>query len=171
MANLYMMLGYPGAGKTTIAAVIQRLTGATHLNSDVIRLELFPQPDFTQAEHDKLYQEINRRTAELLTAGKDVIYDANLNRKMHRQEKYDLCRQIGARPLLIWVQIAKPTAKQRRIDDTASHKLVPRHEDPATMFDRLVDVFEEPDADEPYVVLDGTNPDESTIKAMLALAA
>jgi predicted kinase len=165
-----MMLGYPGAGKTTIAKMVQQITHAVHLNSDEIRLELFPHPTFTQVEHDQLYQELNRRTRELLEAGKDVIYDANLNRKIHRQEKYDLCKAINAQPVLLWVQTAKPVAKQRRIEDQEAHQFVPQHEDPASMFDRLVDVFEEPAANEPYIAIDGTGPNEQYIRDRLSQA-
>lgn len=165
--KLYMMLGYPGAGKTTVSLMIQELTGAVHLNSDVIRLELFPQPTFTQDEHDKLYKEINARTEKLLKQGKDVIYDANLNRYKHRQEKYELCKKVGAQPLLLWIRTAKPIARQRRIDDTRSHHLVPTHEDPGSMFDRLVGVFEEPTTDEPYIQIDGNHVTPNDIRQLL----
>ena len=169
MSTLYMMLGYPGAGKTTVSTYLQKLTGAEHLNSDKLRLQLFPKPTFSQAEHDRLYEELNTQTAELLTAGKDVIYDANLNRRIHRQEKYDLCQQVGAKPVLIWVQTAKPLAKERRLDDAASHRLVPAKEDPASMFERLVDVFEEPGPEEPYTTIDGTLVTEESLKHRLGL--
>src|SRR5690554_3920729 len=111
--TLYLMLGYPGAGKTTTAKIVSKLTGATHLASDKIRLELFPQPKFTPEEHRQLYETIDRRTKELLQQGKSVIYDANLNRYIHRREKYDICRQTSAQPVLLWVQASSELARQR----------------------------------------------------------
>jgi len=165
--KLYMLLGYPGAGKTTTSTFIQEITGAVHLNSDTVRLELFPHPTFTQKEHDALYKELNTRTKKLLKQGKDVIYDANLNRRKHRQEKYDLCQEVGAQPLLLWVRTAKPLAKQRRVADAESHHLVPTHEDPSSMFDRLVGVFEEPTTDEPYIQVDGTKVTRDYIRQLL----
>src|SRR5215207_7043841 len=101
MPTLYLMFGYPGAGKTTTAEAIATLTGAVHLSSDKVRLELFPRPAFSQAEHDALYKTLNLRTEELLRQGKDVVYDANLNRYQHRKEKYDICQQTGATPKLL----------------------------------------------------------------------
>ena len=166
--TLYLMLGYPGAGKTTTAEVIANLTGATHLASDRIRLQMFQKPTFSAEEHATLYHEIDRMTEELLTQGKDVIYDANLNRYQHRKEKYDICNRTGATPVLVWVQADKNLAKSR-----ASHfnrfQLWPKHETPDQMFDRIADLIEEPKPTEPYKVVDGTKVTEEYIKDLLAL--
>src|SRR5690554_6388520 len=113
MPILYMMFGYPGAGKTTTAEIIANLTGAVHLSSDKVRLELFPEPTFSQSEHDQLYAELDRRTEALLREGRDVIYDANLNRREHRQEKYVIFRRAYATPQLIWVLSEREVARQR----------------------------------------------------------
>ena len=115
---LYMMMGYPGAGKTTTAQLIAKLTGAVHISSDKMRLALFPKLEFTPEEHQILYKELDHITKELLKAGKDVIYDANLNRLIHRKEKYDVCRKVGAKPELIWVQTDKKVAKKRAMHDS-----------------------------------------------------
>jgi hypothetical protein len=155
MATLYLMLGYPGAGKTTTAEVIRELTGALHLSSDKLRHELFDQPGFTQPEHDALYKELDARAEALLAQGRDVIYDANLNRYQHRWDKYQICARAGAKPVLVWVQTPKDLAKQRA---TAMHRLhlAPADETLSQLFDRIAGIIEEPVPDEPYTAIDGT---------------
>lgn len=156
MPTLYLMLGYPGAGKTTTAKVLADLTGAIHLSSDQIRLELFNKPTFSQQEHDELYQYLDKRTEELLAEGKSVIYDANLNRYQHRKEKYSICKRTGASPVLIWVQTPKNLAKERATHETRTH-LIPKQETAGQMFERIANIIEEPSDNEPYEIIDGTS--------------
>jgi len=164
--TLFLMLGYPGAGKTTAATFIAKLTGAVHLSSDQIRLELFPKPTFSTQEHQQLYAAIDAKTKQLLSEGKSVIYDANLNRYIHRQEKYEICRQTGATPILVWLQVPKATAKERASHISRLH-LWPNHESPERMFDRIAEVIEKPKDDEPCIALDGTKVDEVYVREKL----
>jgi predicted kinase len=166
--TLYLMLGYPGAGKTTTAHVIATITGAVHLSSDKLRLELFPEPTFSETEHLRLYRELDKRTLELLLAGKSVIYDANLNRFQHRLEKYAIAKVTGSRVVLIWVQTSAAVAKQRA-GDLSRAKLWRPDEQPDQMFDRLVGVFEEPSQDEEYVTMDGIIITSDYVRAQLGL--
>jgi predicted kinase len=166
--TLYLMLGYPGAGKTTAADIISELTGAEHLASDIVRLELFPFPKFTDDEHDTLYKTLDERTKALLLDDKNVIYDANLNRFQHRKEKYDICDETGALAVLIWIQTAKDIAKQRAAHKSRA-KLWHADETPHAMFDRLVDVFEEPGLDEPFIAMDGTKITSDYVREVLGL--
>lgn len=152
---LYLMFGYPGAGKTTTAKIIEQVTGAVRLSSDEVRLELFPNPVFSEAEHTALYDELNKRTEDLLSSGTSVIYDANLNRYEHRAEKYNICHQTGATAQLIWLHTARELAKSRAVENSRSH-LWPREERPETMFDRIADVVELPTESETPIELDGT---------------
>ena len=71
---LYLMVGYPGSGKTTAALMIHELTGAVHLWADKIRRERFGQPTYSHEENVELYNHINELTAELLRAGNSVIF-------------------------------------------------------------------------------------------------
>ncbi len=168
MAMLYLMLGYPGAGKTTTAKVICDLTGAEHLSSDEVRLKLFPHPSFSEAEHATLYHYLDKQTEELLAQGKDVVYDANLNRFRHRKEKYDICARLDAKPVLLWIQTPKELAKVRAAHNSRIH-LWPQNETPQEMFERISRVIEEPHPDESYIVIDGTKVTLEYIREKLRL--
>lgn len=168
MTKLYMMMGYPGAGKTTTAKVISELTGAEHISSDATRLKMFPHPSFSDSEHAQLYRLLDKRTEEYLQAGKDVIYDANLNRYRHRKEKYEICVRNGIQPVLIWVQTPKELAKARA---TGPHRanLVPDNESPHEMFERISRVIEPPYPDEMHISIDGTKITPDYVRQQLGL--
>jgi predicted kinase len=169
--TLYLMLGYPGAGKTTAAEVIAAQTGAVHLASDKIRLEMFPDPQFTEEEHRQLYQAIDNRTEELLKEGKSVIYDANLNRYIHRKEKYDICAQTGAKPVLVWIRTAEPIAKQRATEDGDGDLKRPYGNLAVSTFERLAREIEPPNHKEkPFMVeMDGTKISPEYVQQVLQL--
>jgi predicted kinase len=167
--KLYLMLGIPGAGKTTAATIIAELTGAVHMSSDEIRLKLYPHPAFTEHEHTTVYRELNREVERLLAAGKSVVYDANLNRYRHRDEKYQIAAKTKAKTVLIWVKAPEELAKQRRVEEVNRHHLVPPTEDPVSMFHRIVRVFEPPRPNEPYFELDGTAITPDYVRERLGL--
>ncbi len=161
-------MGYPGAGKTTISKVIHELTGAKHLSSDNTRFQLFKNPSFSPEEHEALYKALDAQTEKLLSEGKDVIYDANLNRLQHRHEKYDICQRTGASSVLVWVKTPLELAKQRAVTEHRLH-LVPRDETLASMFERIAGIIEEPAGDEPYVEIDGSNVSKQMVADSLNL--
>ena len=164
---LYLMLGYPGAGKTTAAEIISSLTGAVRLSSDAIRLQLFRQPNFSEAEHHALYDAIDNKTEKLLGAGISVIYDANLNRRIHRQEKYDICKRANATPILVWVQTPRAMAKQRATKQATHDPKRPYGNMTVQVFERLVSQIEQPDDDEPTLSLKGVNLTPRIVKQKL----
>lgn len=154
--TLYLLFGYPGSGKTSTAKLLQAQTGAIHLSSDQLRLQLFPKPSFSQPEHDELYRQLDKQTEELLASGQSVIYDANLNRRQHRDEKYAIAKRTGAAYQLLWVQTPRPQARDRATD-SSRHHLIPPNETAGQMFDRIADLIENPGIDEPTRVIDGQN--------------
>ncbi len=158
--TLYMMLGYPGAGKTTIAEHIATATGAVHLNSDRFRLHLFREPKFTQEEHDLIYRALDYQAELLLASGVSVIYDANLNLYIHRKSKYDIAKRAGATAKLIWVRTDEPLAKRRAVEEADGNPRRPYGNMSPRLFNRLVRAIEVPREDEPVIELSG-GPDMS----------
>ena len=153
--KLYLLLGLPGSGKTTAASTLAELTGAVHLSSDSFRLSLFENPTFTQEEHDSLYKMLDYMCELLLKSGTSVIYDANLNRYIHRQQKYALAKKLKVTTQLFWLQVHRDLAKERRLS-TQHPMLVPKKESAHDLFERVADVFEAPSKSEKYTALDGT---------------
>jgi predicted kinase len=164
--TLFLMFGYPGAGKTTAAKLISELTGATRLSSDDLRIELFPKPTYTEAEHSTVYKTLDQRVEQLLSEGKSVVYDANLNRYVHRAEKYAIAKKTNVRPVLIWVKVPRDFSKERAVI-RGHHHLVPEDETFESMFERVANTLEEPSSDEPVYTLNGTYLTPDTISEML----
>jgi hypothetical protein len=129
---------------------------------------MFSQPRFNQPEHEILYRTLNYASELLLADGVSVVYDANLNRYQHRQEKYEICARTGAVPMLVWVQTPKDIAKERAVHDSRGH-LIPPNETASDMFDRIAGVIEEPHPSEHAVLLDGTQLSEAYVRRQLNL--
>lgn len=164
--TLHLLMGLPGAGKTTLAKTLQKITKAARLSSDDYRLIIYPEPTFSQKEHDNLYGLIDHSVEHLLEAGHDVIYDANLNRKTHRQEKYNLAKKYDSNTILWWVKTPKELAKKRRIDEQ-DHTLLPEGETSENMFERIASIIEVPKSDEPYIEIDGQSITAHVVKEAL----
>lgn len=154
--TLFLMLGYPGAGKTTVSELIAQQSRAVHLSSDKFRLHMFPKPDFGQPEHDAVYGALDYMTELFLAHGLSVIYDANLNRYRHRKDKYDICERAGASAVLLWLQTPHDLAKQRAtelgMNDPARR---PYGNLDKGVFDRLAREIEPPHDDERVIKIDG----------------
>ncbi|HVX56760.1 MAG TPA: ATP-binding protein [Candidatus Saccharimonadales bacterium] len=164
---LYLMIGYPGAGKTTVAEIIHDATGAVHLWSDIERHKLFGHPTHSEEESVKLYDELNRRAGELLAAGQSVVFDTNFNFRTDRQKLRDIADRHGADTLAIWVQVPKEVARERVVSAgqvrNGYHTAMSEER-----FDRIVSKLEPPTADENFIKIDGTKLDRQTVLRLLS---
>jgi predicted kinase len=167
--TLYLMLGYPGAGKTTAAEAIARLTGAVHLSSDAFHVAVFPEQTFSKEEHTLRYRTLDYVTELLLRSGVSVIYDANMNRYIHRLEKYRICEKYGVKPKLIWVKAPEPTARVRATVEGEDDPKRPYGNLDETTFNRLVRNIQPPRGDEPCIEIDGTKITDDYVAAQLGL--
>lgn len=166
---LYLMLGYPGAGKTTAAELIGQLTGAVHVWADQRRHELFQPVRHSQDESLKLYEILNTEVEGLLTEGKSVIFDTNFNYYRDRQHLRQLAAGCGAEVRLVWVQAPLELARERATKLPIKHDHRIWGNMPVDDFERLAGQLEPPHADEPFVTLDGQHITAADVKKALKL--
>ena len=163
---LYLMVGYPGAGKTTVARVINDYNGATHLWADAERHKLFPEPTHSKEESEQLYDKLNAAAAYLLANGKSVIFDTNFNFLADRQKLRDIAVDQGADARIIWVDTPVDIAKKRAVhtNDTRNGYARTMTEE---QFDTIVSKLEPPTKDEKIIKIDGTKLDAESVTRLL----
>ena len=74
--RLVVVCGLPGVGKTTVAERIADHVDGRIRRTDVIRKELFDDPEYTDAETEAVYTELLDRARDDIDAGDAVVLDA-----------------------------------------------------------------------------------------------
>ena len=170
-ATLYLLVGYPGSGKTTTSQVIHDRTGAVHIWADYERRAMFGEPTHSITESHKLYDHLNKSTEILLADNQSVIFDTNFNFRKDRDRLRQLAEKYDASNVLIWIKLSKPLARKRAM--SSIHAADNNYRDPMTTteFNRITNHLEAPGTDENPTILDGTLLSPDYISAQLKLPA
>lgn len=110
---LIIVCGLPGSGKSSLSIELSKLFSAVHLNSDVIRKTLFPKPEYTKEEKERVYLEMAREAQNLLNSGKNVVLDATFFQKRFRDMMRELVEKCGGEIYIIWCVLGEHKIKGR----------------------------------------------------------
>ncbi|MEI7682928.1 MAG: ATP-binding protein [Candidatus Saccharibacteria bacterium] len=160
---LYLLVGYPGSGKTTVSKLIHDKTGAVHLWADQIRKERFIKPNYGHAENTELYNYMNEETARLLSSGQSVIFDTNFNFFADRQRLRSIAKKNDAKTAIIWVKAPLAIAKKRATSQAHNQDSRVLGNMSDLDFERLSGHLEEPRPEENPIIVDGTVNNENLI--------
>lgn len=166
--KLYLLVGYPGAGKTTVSKLIASRTGAIHLWADVERHKLFGEATHSHAESLKLYEYLNNEAEKLLAAGHSVVFDTNFNFRADRDMLREIADRHGAETVVVWISVPKAEAKKRvvnKIDSRNGYKIGMTE----TQFDSITSKLEPPAEDENVIKIAGSKFDRESIIQLLGL--
>ena len=167
--TLYLMLGFPGAGKTTTSKLIHELTGAVHLWADHERREMYGTPTYSHEENLHLYDRLNTETEQLLRSGKSVIYDTNFNYHKDRELMRAIAERAKAQTVLIWLHVPEHIALERATDTTNHESTRVLGNMPPETFRHIVGNLEKPENNERAVILDGTKITKEYVAEKLGL--
>ncbi|MEW5736961.1 MAG: AAA family ATPase [Thermodesulfobacteriota bacterium] len=130
---LFAVMGLSGSGKSSVARELARLTGASLLQSDVIRKEIFRVPrterrldDYGQGLYnpratERTYAELFSRAEALLARNTSVILDATFLQSVHRETAFSLGRKFGADFYGAWCSCPEDETR-RRLESRTSQK-------------------------------------------------
>ena len=163
---LYLMLGYPGAGKTTVAQRIVEKSGAVHIWTDLERHKMFGKPTHSEEESRQLYETLNQRVERLLGEGKSVVFDTSFNHRSDRKLLREIASRHGADTVVVWLTTPIDLARRRAV-----HADVVRNNYDFNMtgeqFDQIAGRLETPAKDEKVIKIDGAKPNFKKLKLAL----
>lgn len=148
--SLILLVGIPGAGKSTYASnYIKQNANTIHLSSDAMRAELYGDESI-QGNPADVFSLMQQKAVEALNNGKDVIYDAtNITRK-DRAGIIGVCPKFAKIEChIIWAPIEECIKRDAERDRTVGKEVI----------DRMLKRFQAPYYDEGIDVIKINSPD------------
>ena len=112
---LAVVCGLPGVGKTTVAKRVAGHVDGEILRTDVIRKELFDDPEYSEAETEAVYAELIRRARDRVASGSSVVLDATFADARFRDDVREVGDRVADEFDLLEVECDE-TVVERRIE-------------------------------------------------------
>ncbi len=162
-----MLVGLPGAGKSTLAAALaERLPGARVLDKDQVRHALFAPCDYTSAERDVVFAALLDAARYHLGRGRLVIFDGlTFSRRAQVAAAEAVAEEAGAFVAVIVCDVPVEVAIERcEADALAGNGHLASNRD-GELVRRVAAEMEEPSGD--YLTLDMTGDPEGLVAQAL----
>jgi predicted kinase len=111
--GLVILVGLPGAGKSSFARALKARLPVAVLDSDALRTALFPQPQHKEAENKRLFPAIHVLVERLLKGGVSVVMDATNLKEANRRPLYRMAAANGTRLVLVRVWAPVRVVRER----------------------------------------------------------
>lgn len=156
--TLFLLMGYPGSGKTYFSKHLSQTLHIPRLNSGIsgqgIREFMYQDKlDGWPENNEQVYGALRYAANQILAVGHDVLFDASNSNVQDRGRLYDIASFNNARALIIWLDVPVETARRRAVSRDSAEET---SKVPHTHFDKLVSRFQVPQDNEVYIKIDGT---------------
>ncbi len=161
--HLFMLLGYPGSGKTHFAKQLAERMNIVRLNADATRVAAMgtiqKAREFDQETgllNSIVFGMIDYATAQILESGNSVICDYQHNERSFRDKRALLASEHNAKPIIIWLKAPRDVAilrgaKREELLDQRQHSI----EKMEALVEKYANLIEEPGHDELVIEIDG----------------
>jgi predicted kinase len=158
---LVILCGLPGTGKSFLARRLADQLPALIVESDLVRKQLFPQPDYSFEESRYTHRVAHLLIEDALQKGFNVISDATNLAEWHREALLRIAQRTHAR--FVIVQITAPgTVIQERLTRRRTDRAPHDHSDATwQVYEKLKPAFE-PIAG-PHLVIDTSGDLEAAL--------
>jgi len=110
---LVVVCGLPGAGKTTVAGDVVDRLDAVRIRTDVVRKDLFDDPEYSEAETDAVYRTVVDRADAVLDDGEHVVLDGTFRERGFRTPAYAAARDHGVDCAVLKVEADDAVVRER----------------------------------------------------------
>ena len=111
--------GLPGTGKSYFCRRLGQRLPYPILESDALRKALFPSPNYSLRESNRLFRACHLLIEELLRKGIPLIFDATNLMERNRERLYHIADSAGAKLIVVRVE-APPELVRQRLKDRLS---------------------------------------------------
>ena len=153
--HVIIMVGIPGAGKTTFAENFAKTFHAPYINPRSIS-------DLTGIDDEATERVTKLLFDELLKTRHTLIYEGSTFAKVQREALETMIIKAGYKPLLVWVQTDPFESKRRATKKGAGTSPIS-----ASAFDALVAQFQNPTEKEKPVVISGKHTYTTQLRTVL----
>ena len=108
---LLILCGLPGTGKSSLSKKLATKFKATHLNSDVIRKELFKERTYSEEEKEQVYAKLFELAELELIKENNVILDGTFYRDFYRKKIVSLAKKLKI--LFYFIECTLPSSVVR----------------------------------------------------------
>lgn len=160
--HVIVMVGIPGAGKSTFAEHFAETFNAPLVSFGRLRQELFNQPTHSSDEQAIISRVSDYMLNELYKTNRTIILDGAADARTERHEIIKQSRSAGYEALFIWVQTESATAKTRVTKLISDKPTISPDQ-----YDIIIRRFTPPSPTEKTVVISGKHTYASQLKIIL----
>lgn len=164
---LYIMVGLPYSGKTTLRNELMKRFGFNYVSmDDVIDEKNFSVPEMTQDDWNYVYSRGYEKLKDELSEGKTVILDLGNLKRSERDTARNIAASVNVPYKLIYVNTPKDEILRRWRENQESK--VRGHLEKES-FNKALDMFQEPTADENPILYNSDMDLEAWIKENISV--